>query len=177
MEQFGRVREVFEAWVTQEPLVEGHSQDGEVPCEFEDAIQRMLDPEDPIYQVNLSSEHPLKLPDSNPYTSARLWITANDTEVLLFQHSHWTGDLIVDIDNFLCYHKLLCSLAEALPAREFAWGEYADMWDEELHSTMDKLKEAAAMWQSFVWGMQEALDPIPSGWEREFYRRFRESKN
>ncbi len=147
---------------------------GIIASELSEAHKRLLDPDDDVFEIRLEFEHPLTIEYGSPYTGAKLWLYEESSEVLLSQHCAWSGDIEVDIQNFLAYRRLICTLAISLNARLFAWGEHADTWPTEETLDSGMLFDKAAMWSLFIENLEPALHDksIVLPWRPYFNRCF-----
>ena len=136
-------------------IQDGH---GLVQTELVEAHKRLVESEGYFFQINIYLEHPLTVPYASPHTSAKFWLYEDFSEIIMSQRCSWSGDLEIDIQNFLSYRKVLMELSEIFQANAFAWGDTADNWPREAAMDSTLLLDQESMWSVFL----EQLSPAVS---------------
>lgn len=183
-QQFRQVRDVILEWAV--PTSDGHEQElfavsphnAHEKVDLALAHSRLLDPNDPTYQINIFIEHPLAVRYALPHTGAQVWLTKDSSEIIISEHCIASGDFQADLSNFFAYRQVLLSMSEILNPTSIAWGDCADTWPMEEASNPASLKAEDEMWTSFATGLQPSLGrtQIPPQVRAMFGQRFKKEK-
>lgn len=177
--QFEQVRDIVSAWdggrkTRQEFEMLAQSPESKEIVDPLVAHQRLLDPNDDTYQINIYIEHPLTTWYGNPHTGAQIWLTKDQSEIILSEHCVASGDFQVDINNFFSYRRVLMSMSDCLKATGLAWGECADRWPRDEVVDPATFNDQADMWTNFEATLTPCLSDakIPHSIREAFNRKF-----